>query len=65
MAYHGSGKGKMTTSSNPNKGGSRGKAMVSPSMSNSKSGSITKSSEMRADAVAKVSNKNPYPGGMS
>lgn len=56
---------KKSHGNKPNKGGSHAKTMVSPSMSSNKSGSITKSNEMRADAVAKVSNKNPYPGGLA
>lgn len=56
---------KKTKGNNPNKGGSRGATMVSPSMSNSGSGSISKSSEMRPDGAAKTSNHNPYPKGLS
>ncbi len=54
-----------TTSNNPNKGGSRAKSSVSPSMVDGKSGSISKSSETRADSTAKVSSRNPYPQGMA
>lgn len=53
-------------SNNPLKGsGSGSKAMVTPSMSNSSSGSITKSNEMRGDVTKKTTNRNPYPGGLS
>ena len=62
MAYE---KGTKTTSNNPNKGGSRGAKMVAPSMSESKSGSINKASDMRSDGAAKTTNSNPYPNGLS